>query len=89
MRSPDNADCAAGFDRVTIISPIGDADPFPVEVSLSDAIPELRRLGARVDLIPPDETSRAAIGNRVLDADSRTPAAKAGRTQGRALELGR
>jgi NTE family protein len=89
MRSPDNADCAAAFDRVTIISPVGYADPFPVEVSLSDAILMLRHLGARVDVIQPDETSRAAIGNRVLDADSRTPAAKAGRAQGRAIELGR
>jgi NTE family protein len=89
MRSPDNADCAAGFDRVTIISPVGYANPFPVEISLDDAIPMLRHLGARVDVILPDETSRAAIGSHVLDAHSRIPAAKAGRAQGRALELER
>jgi NTE family protein len=73
---------------VTIISPVGYANPFPVEISLDDAIPVLRHLGARVDVILPDETSRAAIGNHVLDADSRTPAANAGRAQGRALKLG-
>jgi NTE family protein len=89
MRSPDNADCAAGFDRVTIISPLGSTDPFPVEVSLNDAIAMLRHVGARVDVILPDETSRAAIGSHPLAADSRTPAAEAGRTQGRSLELRR
>jgi len=89
MRSPDNADYAAGFDRVTVISPVGSADPFPVEFLLEDAVAELRKRGARVDVILPDVTSRAAIGDHPLDPDSRIPAADAGRAQGRAVELGR
>jgi NTE family protein len=89
MRSTDNADYATGFDRVTIVSPVGSADPFPVEFSLDEAIAQLRAEGARVDVIVPDEKSRAAIGNHPLDADNRIPAAEAGRAQGRVIELGR
>jgi NTE family protein len=89
MRSPDNADYAEGFDHVTIISPVGSADPFPVVLSLDEQVARLRYDGTRVDLIVPDEASRAAIGNTPLDLDGRAPAATAGRAQGRALQLGR
>jgi NTE family protein len=40
-----------------------------------------------VNVIEPDEASRAAIGTNPLDPETRTPAAKAGRAQGQALTL--
>jgi NTE family protein len=89
MRSPDNVDYATGFDRVTVVSPVGSANPFPVEFPLNEEIAKLRQDGAQVDLIVPDKPSRAAIGDHPLDIDSRIPAAEAGRAQGRTVGLGR
>jgi NTE family protein len=89
MRSPDNVDYATGFDRVTIISPVGSVNPFPVEFPLDEEIAKLRHDGAQVDLIVPDGPSRAAIGDHPLDVDSRIPAADAGRGQGRTVNLER
>jgi NTE family protein len=87
MRSPDNVDYAAGFDRVTVVSPVGSVEPFPVEFPLDTEIAKLRSNGTRVDLIVPDAASRAAIGDHPLDIDSRIPAAQAGRAQGRTAKL--
>jgi len=44
----------------------------------------LRSAGSQVTVIVPDEASAAAIGANPLDPGTRTPAALAGRDQGRA-----
>jgi NTE family protein len=87
IRSGENADHAAGADRVTIIAPMGLDSPFPVEKPLRTVVADLRAAGAGIALIAPDEASLAAIGPNPLDPSTRTPAAEAGRAQGAALTL--
>jgi len=87
VRSIDNADYAAGASRVLMIVPLGHVEMFPTEKPLAQTIDELRAVGADVAIIEPDEASLAAIGANPLDPSTRTPAAEAGRAQGRALQL--
>ncbi|MFE0462050.1 patatin-like phospholipase family protein [Kitasatospora sp. NPDC058965] len=76
--SATNADLAAGHDRVLVLAPM--ADPFlPAEVE------RLTAAGARVEVVAPDGASLAAIGSDPLDPSTRTPAALAGRDQGRRI----
>ncbi|BBB00158.1 hypothetical protein RVR_7098 [Actinacidiphila reveromycinica] len=83
VRSPDNADYAAGASRVLVVVPLGEAELFPTETPLRKAVADLRAAGAEVAVVAPDEASRAAIGVNPLDPDTRRPAAEAGRAQGR------
>jgi NTE family protein len=76
IRSADNADLAAGHDRVLVLSPM--AVP-----GLAEEIAALERGGARVALITPDEASAAAFGADPLAPEVRAPAARAGLAQGR------
>jgi len=61
VRSGANADYAAGASRVRVIVPMGNAELFPSEKPLAEAVDELRAGGAEVVIIEPDEVSRAAI----------------------------
>ncbi|WP_433417357.1 patatin-like phospholipase family protein [Microtetraspora malaysiensis] len=74
MRSSNNADLAAGHDRVLVLSPLED----PVLAG------QVATLGTTVEVIQPDDASRAAIGPDPLDPEVRTPSAEAGYAQGRA-----
>jgi NTE family protein len=78
MRSPANADLAAGADRVVVIAPI-------TRGRRSARVPaQLARLiagGARAVAVSPDRAARRAIGNNVLDPARRAAAARAGRAQ--------
>ncbi|MBE8517989.1 patatin-like phospholipase family protein [Amycolatopsis sp. H6(2020)] len=87
VRSAENADYAAGFKRVTVVSPLGVDNPLPMEKPLLEVLDDLRAAGAEVALITPDEASKAAVGENPLDPATRTPAAEAGRAQGAALTL--
>ncbi|MFC9841869.1 patatin-like phospholipase family protein [Streptomyces sp. NPDC060223] len=87
VRSAENADYAVGATRVLVIAPMGGSELFPSEKPLAKAIEELRASGAGVALIEPDEASRTAIGANPLDPSTRTPAAEAGRAQGRGLKI--
>ena len=49
-----------------------------------DRVGQLRADGSAVTVIVPDESSATAIGANPLDPATRTPAASAGRAQGRA-----
>jgi NTE family protein len=83
VRSPENADLAAGFESILIISPVGRnfvATP-PRDLRLDIAALELG--GSRVMLIEPDQSSRDAITPNLLDPTTRAPATLAGRAQGR------
>jgi NTE family protein len=84
VRSSDNADLAAGAERIIVISPLGMDSPLPSPLPLRDALAALKDGGASVTVISPDEASVAAIGTNPLDPATRVPAATAGRAQGRA-----
>jgi NTE family protein len=82
VRSSDNADLAAGAERITVISPLGYDSPVPSPLPLRDVVSKLRDAGSGVTVIGPDATSLAAISVNPLDPATRTPAAQAGRAQG-------
>ncbi|MEV4811405.1 patatin-like phospholipase family protein [Micromonospora avicenniae] len=83
MRSPVNADLAAGAQQVVVLAPTTAAfGPMP---RLSAQVTALRAQGARVVVVSPDATARAAIGRNVLDPARRAGAARAGRTQADAV----
>jgi NTE family protein len=84
VRSADNADLAAGAQRVIVISPLGMDSPLPTPMPLREVLAGLKDGGATVTVISPDEASLAAIGTNALDPATRVPAATAGRAQGRA-----
>ena len=86
-RSNENADLAAGYERVLVLSPLGDRSRAPLEwgIHLAAQVDELRARGSRVETILPDSNSRNAFGVDVMDPSTRPPAARAGYDQGRAL----
>jgi len=84
IRSADNADLAAGFGQVTVISPLGLDSLIPSSLALRQAVGALRADGSEVTVVVPDAASVAAIGANPLDPATRTPAAQAGLAQGRA-----
>ena len=83
----DNADLAAGYARVLVLSPFGGRSRTPVDwgMHLATQVDELRARGSRVETIFPDSNSRTAFGDNVMDPSTRPPAARAGYDQGRAL----
>jgi NTE family protein len=83
VRSGDNADLAAGAERIIVISPMGMNSPLPSPMPLREVLTSLKDGGATVTVISPDEASAAAIGTNALDPATRVPAATAGRAQGR------
>jgi NTE family protein len=87
FRSPENADLAAGYERVLVLSPLGGRTRTPLEwgMHLAAQAGELRARGSRVETILPDSSSRNAFGSNLMDPSTRPPAARAGYDQGRAL----
>src|SRR5450631_4195800 len=83
----ENADLAAGYARVLVLSPFGGRSRTPVDwgMHLATQVDELRSRGSRVETIFPDSNSRTAFGDNVMDLSTRPPAARAGHDQGRAL----
>lgn len=80
IRSPANADLAAGHERVVVIAPLGRGP-----VAAGREVAALRAAGARVALLTPDADARRAMGRNSLDPARRAPAARAGRTQAAAV----
>ncbi|QYN35260.1 patatin-like phospholipase family protein [Pseudonocardia sp. DSM 110487] len=89
VRSPTNADLAAGCDHVVVLAPIVRA-LGPI-IGVRTQVAALREQGARVALVSPDADALAAIGRNVLDPAHRAAAARAGRAQaaGAAAEVAR
>lgn len=83
VRSPDNADLAAGAAQVLVISPMGMDSPLPSLLPLRKVVADLRDAGTVVSVLQPDEASVGAMGANALDPATRVPAATAGRAQGR------
>jgi NTE family protein len=76
MRSVANADLAEGYDRVVVLAPIprGVGPMTSVDAQVTGMV-------ARVAVVSPDQTSKAAIGKNVLDPAARPASARAGRAQ--------
>jgi len=86
-RRNENADLAAGYERVLVLSPLGGRTRTPLDwgMHLAAQVDELRARGSQVETILPDSDSRNAFGSNLMDLSTRPPAARAGRDQGRAL----
>ncbi|KHL05698.1 phospholipase [Sinomonas humi] len=96
VRSTDNADLAAGYANVVVLSPFGGrSGPAPEGqfeglrrspewgTDLTSQVEALRRQGSRVEVITPDADSVVAMGTNQMDLATRIPAARAGFAQGR------
>jgi NTE family protein len=86
-RSSENADLAAGYGRVLVLSPFGGRSLAPLEwgLQLAAQVDELRARGSSVETIVPDSNSEHMFGPNAMDLSLRPPAARAGYVQGRAL----
>jgi NTE family protein len=94
VRSADNADLAAGYANVIVLSPFsqrtGPLPPGQFEglrrppgADLASEVAGLRRAGSHVDVITPDDASRSAMGTNQMDPATRSPSARAGYEQGK------
>lgn len=86
-RRNENADLAAGYARVLVLSPFGGRSRHPVGwgMQLAAQIDELRAGGSVVETIFPDGESVKAFGADTMDLSTRRPSAQAGYNQGRGL----
>ncbi|ALE04212.1 patatin (plasmid) [Arthrobacter sp. ERGS1:01] len=82
----ENADLAAGYERVLVLSPFGGRSLHPAAwgTHLATQLEELRKGGSRVETIYPDNASENLFGPRGMDLSLRPPAARAGYEQGMA-----
>jgi NTE family protein len=78
MRSPANADLAAGHSPVVVIAPLAMA--FRPPHRPAQQVAELQKEG-RALLITPDAAARQAMGRNVLDPANRANSARAGLAQ--------
>jgi NTE family protein len=83
----ENADLAAGYERVLVLSPFGGRSRMPAEwgTHLATQVDELRAGGSRVETIYPESSSEHLFGVNGMDLSLRPAAARAGYDQGRAL----
>ena len=81
----ENADLAAGYARVLVLSPFGGRSLTPLDwgTHLATQVDELRARGSRVETIFPDSGSEHLFGANAMDLSLRPPAARAGYSQGR------
>lgn len=86
-RRNENADLAAGYGRVVVLSPFGGRSRHPPAwgMQLAAQVEELRAGGSRVETVVPDGRAEHLFGANAMDLSLRPPAARAGRDQGRAL----
>jgi len=86
-RRNENADLAAGYARVLVLSPFGGRTRHPLEwgMHLEAQVDELRARGSRVETIFPDSNAEHMFGANAMDLSLRPPAARAGYDQGRSL----
>ncbi|WP_345763154.1 patatin-like phospholipase family protein [Diaminobutyricibacter sp. McL0608] len=85
-RRNENADLAAGYERVLVLSPFGGRSLHPQEwgTHLAAQVDELRAAGSRVETISPEAESEHMFGANAMDLSLRPAAARAGFEQGRA-----
>ncbi|WP_020662654.1 patatin-like phospholipase family protein [Amycolatopsis benzoatilytica] len=95
VRSSENADLAAGYATVVVLSPFGGWGDAPLPpgqfeglrkmpgTDLKSQVAALREQGSRVEVLIPDADSRAAMGIDQMDPATRIPSARAGFEQGK------
>ena len=96
MKSATNADIAAGYDRVIVVSVTGGmerAAAFPAlaeraKKRMDDELAAITSKGGEVAMIMPDDESRAAMGTNLMDFKRRGEIADSGVRQGK-LEAAR
>jgi len=83
----ENADLAAGYERVLVLSPFGGRTRMPLEwgMHLAPQVEQLRAQGSRVETIFPDADAEHLFGVHGMDLSLRPAAARAGHEQGRSL----
>ena len=86
-RRSENADLAAGYGRVLVLSPFGGRSRMPLEwgMDLATQVHELRASGSRVETVFPDDRAGDVFDANALDPSTRLHAARGGYDQGRAL----
>ncbi|WP_426563271.1 patatin-like phospholipase family protein [Angustibacter sp. McL0619] len=86
-RRSENADLAAGYGRVLVLSPFGGRSRMPLEwrMDLASQVDELRAGGSEVETVFPDAGAGDVFDANALDPSTRPPAARGGYDQGRAL----
>ncbi len=89
-RRNENADLAAGYGRVLVLSPFGGRSRHPEAwgMQLSAQVGELRAGGSEVETILPGQASLDAFGDSMMDLSRRPASARAGFDQGRAAAAG-
>ena len=85
----ENADLAAGCERVLVLSPFGGRTRTPAEwqLDLATQVDSLRAGGSRVEAIGPLPEAEHLFGVRGMDPTLRPAAAEAGYEQGLALAV--
>ncbi|MGW2094323.1 patatin-like phospholipase family protein [Promicromonospora sukumoe] len=83
----ENADLAAGYDRVLVLSPFGGATRTPSGwgLDLASQVEDLRAGGSRVETVFPEPDAEHLFGVNAMDVSQRPAAARAGHDQGLAL----
>lgn len=87
FRRDVNADLAAGYERVLVLSPFGGRSLAPAAwgTHLATQVDELRAAGSRVETVFPGGEAEHMFGANAMDGSLRPPAARAGHEQGVAL----
>jgi NTE family protein len=85
-RRSENADLAAGYGRVLVLSPFGGRSRMPAEwgMDLATQVDELRAGGSRVETVFPDGRAGDVFDANASDPSTRLQAARGGYDQGRA-----
>ena len=86
-RRSENADLAAGYGRVLVLSPFGGRSRMPLEwgMDLATQVEELRAGGSRVETVFPDRGSGDVFNVNAGDPSTRLQAARGGYDQGGTL----
>ena len=86
-RRNENADLAAGAERVLVLSPLGGRTRHPLAwgLQLAAQVDELRAGGSRVETVVPEPGAERLFGANAVDLSLRPAAARAGYDQGKAL----
>jgi NTE family protein len=86
-RRSENADLAAGYGLVLVLSPFGGRSRMPPEwgMDLATQASELRAGGSGVETVFPDSGAGDVFDANALDPSTRLQAARGGYDQGRAL----
>lgn len=86
-RRSENADLAAGYGRVLVLSPFGGRSRMPPAwgMDLATQVDELRATGSRVETVFPDGGAGDVFDANALDPSTRLQAARGGHEQGTAL----